>query len=306
MNARFMVSVVLGAFVASSAAGAEETVVVSDVLGPEGPLFVEGNLYYVGFTSSTLSKWDGRKAAVLNDAAGCGHNGLAFTAQHTFMIACANDPGALIEADMTGKELRRWTKDADGSPFSGGVNDVVPAGNGGLYASVFGPWVTTPTDVIGKIIYLAPGASEWKVVADDLNYANGIGISPDRRTLYVAEMVGNAILKFTINGDGTLSHRTNFALLNVLAKNPVDTWWLGPDSMKVDGKGNLYVAQWAGGRVLKISPAGALLHVFPIAAGRSPTNVAFGEGGKDLYVTVVKDPDDPQSRGSVVKIPNVE
>jgi hypothetical protein len=35
------------------------------------------------------------------------------------------------------------------------------------------------------------------------------------------------------------------------------------------------------------------------------TNVAFGADEKDLYVTVVKDPDDPKARGSVVKIPNV-
>ena len=59
--------------------------------------------------------------------------------------------------------------------------------------------------------------------------------------------------------------------------------------MKVDAKGNIYVAQWSGGKVLKISPAGKLLHVFNIAAGNGTTNVAFGEGEKDLYVTVVKD-----------------
>ncbi len=43
---------------------------------------------------------------------------------------------------------------------------------------------------------------------------------------------------------------------------------------------------------------------FEIAAGDGTTNVAFGPGEKDLYVTVVKDPNDPQARGSVVRIPN--
>jgi sugar lactone lactonase YvrE len=75
--------------------------------------------------------------------------------------------------------------------------------------------------------------------------------------------------------------------------------------MKVDAKGNIYVAQWSGGKVLKISPAGKLLHVFNIAAGNGTTNVAFGEGEKDLYVTVVKDPNDPKAAGCIVKIPNV-
>ena len=143
-------------------------------------------------------------------------------------------------------------------------------------------------------------------VAGDLNYANGIGVSPEQKTLYANETVGNCILKFTINADGSLSHRSNFALLNLLVKNRVDSWWLGPDSMKIDSKGNLYVAQWFGGKILKISPAGKLLHVFPIAAGYGTTNVAFGNDGKDLYVTVVKNLDDPKAKGSVVKIANVE
>jgi hypothetical protein len=45
--------------------------------------------------------------------------------------------------------------------------------------------------------------------------------------------------------------------------------------------------------------------VFHIAAGDGTTNVAFGDGEKVLYVTVVKDPNDPQAKGSVVKIENV-
>jgi sugar lactone lactonase YvrE len=65
------------------------------------------------------------------------------------------------------------------------------------------------------------------------------------------------------------------------------------------------VAQWFGGKVLKLSPDGKLLHVFEIAAGDGTTNVAFGEDEKELYVTVVKDPKDPQAKGSIVKFKNV-
>ncbi len=60
------------------------------------------------------------------------------------------------------------------------------------------------------------------------------------------------------------------------------------------------------GQDLKISPDGKLQHVFEIAAGDGTTNVAFGEGENELFVTVVKDPRDPQARGSAVKIPNVK
>jgi sugar lactone lactonase YvrE len=160
--------------------------------------------------------------------------------------------------------------------------------------------------VIGKILYLAPGSEKWVEVANDLNYANGIGVSPNQKTLYVSQTVSNCMLKFTIEADGSLSHRSNFALLNALVPNKNHSPWLGPDSMKIDSKGNIYVAQWFGGKVLKISPDGKLLHVFEIAAGDGTTNVAFGKNEDELFVTVVKDPKDQQAKGSIVKISNVK
>jgi gluconolactonase len=291
---------------AATAISADETVIVDNILGPEGPLYIDGNVYYVGWVSNTLSKWDGKTATVLNHTPGCGHNGLALTKQKTFLLACTEEHGAILELDLNGKQLRRWDADKDGKPFLGGINDIVVTANGGAYATVFGPYADLPTAVVGRIVYLAPGAEKWVEVADDLNYANGIAVSPDQKTLYVSETVGNCMLKFKINEDGSLSNRSNFALLNLLIKNKVESWWLGPDSMKVDSKGDIYVAQWFGGKVLKLSPEGKLLHVFEIAAGDGTTNVAFSEGEKELYVTVVKDPKDPQAKGSIVKIANVK
>jgi gluconolactonase len=244
----------------------------------------------------------------LNHTEGCGHNGLALTKQKTFLLACTNDPGAILELDMTGKQLRRWDVDANGRKFEGGINDIVVTANGGAYATVFGVYADPPipTFVMGKLLYLAPGSQKWVEVANDLNYANGVGVSPDQKTLYVSQTVTNCILKFAIEADGSLSHRSNFALLNLLTRNKNESPWLGPDSMKIDHNGNMYVAQFFGGKILKISPAGKLLHVFEIAAGDGTTNVAFGKDEKELYVTVVKDPNDQQAKGSIVKIRNVE
>src|SRR5206468_7718199 len=211
-----IICLAVGAMLAATAACADETLIVSNILGPEGPLYVDGNLYYVGWVSNTLSKWDGNTTTVLNHTEGCGHNGLALTKQKTFLLACTNDPGAILELDMTGKQLRRWDTDSNGKKFEGGINDIVVTANGGAYATVFGPYADppTPTSVIGRILYLARGSEKWIEVAADLNYANGIGVSPDQKTLYVSETVGNCILKFKINDDGSLSDRSNFALLN--------------------------------------------------------------------------------------------
>jgi gluconolactonase len=289
---------------AFGSAHAHELTVASNVLGPEGPLYVDGTLYYVGWVSSTLSKWDGKTSTVLNTTPHCGHNGLALTSRRTLLVAC-DEQGAILEVDLSGKQLRRWDTDSRGRKMDGGINDIVVAANGAAYATLSGPYKDPPVEVVGEILYLAPGGKQWVEVAGDFNYANGIGISPDQKTLYVSETVGNSIKKFTIQPDGTLSNRANFALLNLLVKNKVDSWWLGPDSLKIDKQGNMYVAQWSGGKVLKISPQGKLLHVFDIAAGDGTTNVAFDPGEKNLFVTVVKDPRDPQAKGSIVKIANV-
>src|SRR2546421_8032071 len=306
MRASKIICFVVGAMLSAAATQADEIQIVSNVLGPEGPLYIDGNLYYVGWVSNTLSKWDGKTTTVLNHTPGCGHNGLAFTKQKTFLLACTEEHGAILELDLTGKQLRRWDADKNGKPFEGGINDIVVTANGGAYATVFGPYADLPTSVVGRILYLAPGGEKWVEVADDLNYANGIAVSPDQKTLYVSETVGNCMLKLKINEDGSLSNRSNFALLNLLTPNKVESWWIGPDSMKIDSKGNIYVAQWFGGKILERFPDGKLLHVFEIAAGDGTTNVALVEAEKALYVNVVKDPKDPQAKGSIVKIANVK
>src|SRR5260370_36865373 len=92
----------VGVILAATTERAGEITVVSNVLGPEGPLYVAGNLYYVGWVSNTLSKWDGKTTTVLNTLAGCAHNGLALTKQGTFMVACTDEHGAIVELDMAG------------------------------------------------------------------------------------------------------------------------------------------------------------------------------------------------------------
>jgi len=280
---------------------ADETVVVDGIQNPEGPLWIDGTLYFVGAVDSKLYKWDGKNLSVLNADKDCAHNGLAATSHGSLLVACSSlqYPG-IIEVDLEGKVLHHW----QGKEFEGGVNDIVVAKNGGIFATICGPAETPPHEVAGRIIYSAPGSDDWRTVARDLDYANGIGLSPDQKTLYVSETIGNDIKKFNVEPDGTLTHRSNFALLNLLVKNKAETWWIGPDSMKIDDKGDMYVAQFSGGKILKISPEGKLLHVFDVAAGDGTTNVAFDAGEKNLYIAVGHDPNDPQLKGGIVKVPN--
>src|SRR5947207_2119858 len=161
MRRKKIIYFAVGAMFAASAAFADEISIVKDILGPEGPLYVDGNLYYVGWVSHSLSKWDGKTATVLNHTPGCGHNGLALTKQKTFLLACTEEHGAILELDLTGKQLRRWDADKNGKTFDGGINDIVVTANGAAYATVFGPYKDLPTSVAGKILYLAPGGEKW-------------------------------------------------------------------------------------------------------------------------------------------------
>src|SRR5438034_10967447 len=158
MRASKIICVAFGALLSVTATRGDEIQIVSNVLGPEGPLYIDGNLYFVGWVSNTLSKWDGKKTVVLNHTEGCGHNGLAFTKERTFLLACTDEHGAILELDMNGQQLRRWDADSKGQPFEGGINDIVVTPNGGAYATVFGPWsgAGPPSEVVGKILYLAP------------------------------------------------------------------------------------------------------------------------------------------------------
>src|SRR5881398_2597144 len=106
MRVSKIICLAVSAMLAATAAWADEITIVSNLLGPEGPLYVAGNLYYVGWVSNTLSKWDGKTTTVLNTLAGCGPNGLALTRQKTFLVACTDEHGAILELDMTGKQLR--------------------------------------------------------------------------------------------------------------------------------------------------------------------------------------------------------
>lgn len=291
---------------AAHADPAPATVIVSGIGGPEGPVFIGRDLYYVGWTDNILARWDGREAKTLHHEAECEHNGVAAIPGGHLLIACLADAGAIIEVTAAGKEVRRWTADGTGKPFKGGINDFAVAPSGGVYATLSGPLQDPPGLIAGKVFYLAPGTAQWTEVADALNYANGLAVSPDGRTLYVAESIGNSITKFTIQADGALADRANFAFLHLLVPDKIQSAFIGPDGIKVDRAGNLYVTQFNGAKLLKISPDGKLLHVFDIAAGEGVTNVALSADESELYVTVVRDPSDPKASGLIVRIANVK
>jgi|CZKU01.1.fsa_nt_gi gluconolactonase len=101
---------------------------------------------------------------------------------------------------------------------------------------------------------------------------NGVNLSPDQTTLYVAYTLGGSVAKFDVQPDGSLKNKQTFATGTTLA-----------DSMCVDHGGNVYVGTYSGLAVF--NPAGQALGTVA-AGGQIVTNCAFGGADqKTLFIT---------------------
>ncbi|MFK7931601.1 MAG: SMP-30/gluconolactonase/LRE family protein [Myxococcota bacterium] len=100
---------------------------------------------------------------------------------------------------------------------------------------------------------------------------NGVVLSPDSKTLYLADTKKGDVVAFDVGTDGALSDPRVFT--NQVA---------GADGMTVDVQGNLYVTATAG--VVVFAPDGTLRGT--IVVPEQPANTAFGgPDGRTLYMT---------------------
>ena len=124
----------------------------------------------------------------------------------------------------------------------------------------------------GQGVYALSPDGKLTRIADDFIKPNGIGLSPDEKTLYVADTEGKHIRAFDVDADGALSNGRVFCTLP------------GPDGMAVDEKGNVWSTCGEGVQVF--APSGKLVHT--VVTPQGPANCAFGdEDGKTLYITAV-------------------
>ena len=128
---------------------------------------------------------------------------------------------------------------------------------------------------------------ELVLLTKEVTRPNGIALSPDEQTLYVAVSDRNRthIRSYPVKADGTLGSGGDFFDASPLtaaerAKRPGE--WPGScDGMKVDERGNLWATGPRG--VMIISPSGKLLG--RIRTGERTSNCAWGDDGCTLYIT---------------------
>lgn len=124
---------------------------------------------------------------------------------------------------------------------------------------------------IGALFRFDPDGSLHKL-DEGIQLANGIGWSPDNRTMYFIDSQPRVIYAYDFDpAAGTVRNRR--VLVRIAEEHGL------PDGMTVDAEGFLWVAQWSGGRVVRYDPDGKIERVIPMPVQR-PTSVAFG--GRDL------------------------
>jgi len=123
-----------------------------------------------------------------------------------------------------------------------------------------------------------------KQVATDIFFPNGLVVSPDGATLYVAETFGKRISAFDIGADGSLNNRRTHAELRG-----------EPDGLSLDADGCLWVPLLFLGEFVRIAPDGREIDAVGFPGMNAIACIGSGEDRKTLFLCVCKaDRTDPQ------------
>lgn len=272
---------------------------------PEGPVAMpDGSVLVVEIERGTLTRVEasGRKDVVAQPGGGpngaaigpdgkcyiCNNGGFAWNHAADGYLrpvgrADAYTGGRIERIDLATGKIEVLYTECEGIPLKG-PNDIVFDDKGGFWFTDLGKVYGRLMDR-GAVFYARADGSLIREAVFPIMTPNGIGLSPDGRTLYVAETETSRLWSFEITGEGEVR------------KHP----WPSPnggrlvaglpgyqrfDSLKVEANGNICVATLIRGGVSVFRPDGELLE-FHEAPERYCTNLAFG--GPDLrkaYITL--------------------
>jgi len=270
------------ALAAGPALCAQLTTIDPDAHYPEGPLWRDGKLFYVEYSTSNVKTWNGTRTEIFWHKDGCGPSGLIARGDD-LLIGCY-DGNYLLQIDAAGREVRMLRADSSGQSFAG-PNDFAADDRGGIYFSASGVY-DLKAPITGAVLYLHPDGSTITQVATTIHYSNGLTLTKDRRHLLVAEMLAGRLLSFPIEADGMLGARTVWARLQDLAPPTRHTdAYNGPDGLKLGPDGNYYIAQNGSGRLLVVNDEKKLVRIICVPTPYV-TNVAFDpQGANAVFVT---------------------
>lgn len=236
-------------------------------------------LYWVDINAPSLNRFD--PATGLNTAwpmpesIGC----VALRARGGFVAALR---GGFWFIDREGK-LERKLVEAPYDPAHHRFNDGRADARGRFWAGS----MNEKRDATTAKLYRLDPDLRLTAVIDDITVSNGLAFSPDGRTLYHTSTPTQTVHAYDFDATaGAIANR------RVLKRFTAEGEF--PDGAAVDRDGCYWSALYRGGKVVRISPQGALLAEYALPA-QCPTMCAFGGPDlKTLYVTSARQRRDPE------------
>jgi sugar lactone lactonase YvrE len=214
---------------------------------PEGPRWYDGRLWLSDMFASKVVTCtpDGTIETIL-DTGKVWPSGLGFLPDGSLVIATMQD-ALLVRWDKGSTNTLADLSDyGDGEKFWGSViNDMVIDGRGNLYVGVYG--TGTDHDESGIVLRRMDGSVE--LVAEGIAIANGMVVTPDGRTLIIAELGSDHLSAFDVAEDGTLQNR------RVFARVPGST----PDGVCLDAEGAVWFGSVYNGEFFRVEEGGKVL-----------------------------------------------
>jgi sugar lactone lactonase YvrE len=156
------------------------------------------------------------------------------------------------------------------------MNDAIADPAGRLLA---GSWFYNPEKEyeLGKLIRVDVDGTA-SVVDEGIHLANGLGFSPDSRTLYFTDSVARVIYGYDYEiKSGEVRNRR--IVVKVSANEGL------PDGLTVDAEGFIWSAQWYGSSIVRYDPEGKLERRIPIPAKQTSAVTFGGEDFTDIFIT---------------------
>ena len=136
----------------------------------------------------------------------------------------------------------------------------------------------------GAVYYVQPDGGGISEIVYPIDTPNGIGLSADEKTLYVAETAGARLWAWDIEAPGRLGPAPHRMFPGRLLYG--FSGYERLDSLAVDSEGNVVVATLGTGCVTAVSPEGAVRAVVPVPEfDMMVTNICFG--GADLRTAFI-------------------
>ena len=164
----------------------------------EGPRWFEGLLWFSDMLGEAVHTVNLHGDVTKLPLAGHAPSGLGF-----------GPDGSLLIASTENRQVLRY--DGETVVPLADLSDVAPANLGDMVVDDLGRAYVGSQAFEGGIIARVDPDSAFTVVAEDLDFPNGMVITPDRNTLIVAESMGRRLTAFTVAADGALSDRRIFA-----------------------------------------------------------------------------------------------